>query len=1458
MISPKGIVLLVFFPLILMAQSSHDWLLKAEKSYFKGQYEQSIEQCNKALKIDRKYSEAYRRRGWSYFKIKNYRKAKKSFDKAIKYGKSNASAYQGRATVLYHQKRYRKALKDCAKALKLKPDFAFAYITISLCKWDLHEWEAARKAIDKAIELDSKNKVAHNNSGALYKARNNFKKAESAFTRALKIDSNYSYARLGRAEVRLKLRKYQGALNDADWAVAHEKNNPESYRFRAEALLELGQPVQAEKAIHHALKLKPGDDQSKKLRDEILRKKHSKKKTVKQGGKKQKKNVSPIEKKTQPVTFKSTPAPMVPPVVPELVKQDLPKVAFNFRDPCDPVEHDTSHVWAETQTTTPSEVSGEQGLLPPYEELRKWSTLQYNGMISMVMESMRLIYGPLTPEENTHFETSWAPFFDYPSKNALNYLNELYPLITQFLAGRETLMRALASFQVTQFEAVLAIASDNPRAFEMIMNSAVAQKDEITALQNGLRLIASRITELGTPPNPRAEQCEVRRRYRKHFPKMNAKPYKGLEGEWVGYTMSDEPNQFMPKTPLHYFFQYHMIQNPFKDEPWEVLWGVSLAPQGGIYQGYIGANELHWTQEMVDNRDGNHIEYDYGNAEHTYHLVMDRVEDDLPACYEGFRPKDAENLKNRAVKMRKDWYDHHKIIMTEEDAATPNDDDIVHRVPVSEESDEDQEDAPVSGPGRMVKNGITYYHNMNIFGDDELKLGLKLSDISRFEDLINDYNRTRGVFHTACQNWRTNPPVDETNSDKLVKIFRKRLLEVYMVRQEAIKQASESIAESEQKGGAAQPVVKGPSPEELLALQETIDEHLALVALIDRNITKVKAELYAENDVKRRDQLAFNLIQLLSNRQAEQDLADSYKSGVLIHRRTAFDAFAHQQFIKATEKRALKADAVRRTKRGLERMVRLLPEDQRSAMRKKIRRLTAPDKMAMDDIGKARRLAAAVHNKVAGYWEHEHAVAQESIINSEENEFYAQMAVMVAGTLTIGAGTAAFAEAFGETAAVTAWAPHLIGGIYGAATGYVIGGPGGAVKHSLAWVSPYGFMATQFVEGWEDASRNPQAGWQEKMWEGTKKAGVAFVLGKAMEMSAKMVAEGSLMFLGKDSMLFKPIFRTGTANAPNIIDAARTQQEVDDVTHYIGVYRQKRVEYLKAQSELPAGSPDLVRLESELSEMTASLNSSFHGKRLLKYREEPELSAFFDRKINEIYDDMIPEMNQILKEKGYEVEKLAFKKFRNASSSGSASMDLDYGIEATPGLVIRKNGKIVSMETLQKDGQAAMNVAYHRRTGYSATRSEVNFTTPAHDEAFSDVRLLKHDVNFSDIDPKDIAQVGTVIENKVAKVAKDPILSPIGKIQSSCRESSKEIKNMLLKKLNQELQTATPGSPQAKQLEADIRYWEDMLKRFTEIGTKETDPFKIMQLERDIRMETGGKGSREVIQDLVSMFRKAA
>jgi len=1406
------LVTLLVFPILAQRPSSVKQLEQARDLYQKEDYETCIQICTDVLNLEREFLDAFLLRGWAYFKAGHMEWAENDFHQAVKLDKHNARALNARARARWAQGKTLRATRDCKKALKEDPQLATAHVTMGLLEKDRGDENDAMKSFEKALSLDPQDVEAWNHLGLIYAARDQHQLAEQCFSQSLRLEPGNDLAQSEQKKLKGK-QKSIGAVQSG--GIKPTLNKRASQGKRSEGVGSEGAKTPQD----------PARQARSKSKGQIG--KHSMGANLESDD--QGKETDRAE-------------------TPELTtygEGDLPQLDYDFHDPC--ASTGAEDPWNPNSVSEPRSSTGGT-TLAPFSEMVDLAKGQYNGIVSTAMEGMRLLYGSLTDKEAAHFEATWAAMFDHPSAENQAYLQKLVPLLGQYLGSREAYFRCLAGMRSLHYELILAVAADSEAGYRAVMESAVDLNREIQSLLKGLSNLVAQIEAIGAPLNPADEKCQAQSRYRRSFPKKAQYPLRGLEGEWVGYVESDAHSPYQRRVPVHYFFRYHLDKNPFVEEPMESLWGAALA-----YIGRPSAAILHWTQEMVDNQDGDLIEFDYENEGKTYTLHLERVNDELPAAYEGLSSEEVSRLEKLEKRMRENWYQKNKIQMSVAVPSDTDNDGIIREVDMPSE-DESVEAEPTPGPSVTFEGEIAHYNDMNLYREKELELGLELTEINRVRENLMDYLKHREVFHLACVEWMDNPPEESYDGDARVKQFRE-----LMNRIEARLKPSEPIAADRADAAA----IEAARQKELenqarqQGIQDSIAFHDSMVQLLKRQLQRERQALSEEKDGKRRDQLAFRVIQIQSNIQAEQDLADSYRTGQVIHRRSAFDEFANRRFIQGIKQRVARVDAVRRIKRGIERQIDLLPEDRQADLRKKARDILDPQCQASGDVGKARRLAVAVNNQVQGYWEHE-AAMQESIVQDlNETEFYFQTTLMVCGGFVTSLGSAAMVATYGEAAAVTVLSPYVIGGVYGAGTGYIVGGPREGIKQSVAGVHPYGAFAAEFVDTWLKESENPNSDFQTKLWNATKNAGIGLVMAKTVEFSANTIVKGGIHFFGKDSRLFQPVFSTGQSPGGKLmVEASKMQQAVDDAQQYMGLFKQKQLEFMKLKSSLPAGSPKLAQLDQELGQMAASINSSFHGKWLMKYKAHPSVRRFYQSKVQQSYDDMMPDMVQLLRQRGYDMDGVQFKPIRNASSQGSSSMDLDLALVERPGMVLRKNGKAVSLDVFQADAQQAMNVAYHNQTGYSAVRSELNLTTSQHDESFSNLNLLKDEVDFSKIPAEDIAQIGEVVQVKIDKVTNDPVLSQIAKTQSRCRESSKEIKNMLLKKLKQNLDAAPPGSSQSQQLEADVRYWEDMLKRFDEMGSQESNPYRLIELEREIRTETGGKGSQEVIQDLKKMFQR--
>ncbi|HEX7585857.1 MAG TPA: hypothetical protein VF373_14310, partial [Prolixibacteraceae bacterium] len=639
---------------------------------------------------------------------------------------------------------------------------------------------------------------------------------------------------------------------------------------------------------------------------------------------------------------------------------------------------------------------------------------------------------------------------------------------------------------------------------------------------------------------------------------------------------------------------------------------------------------------------------------------------------------------------------------------------------------------------------------------------------------------------------------------------------------------------------------------------EIVDRNLAMEVL-----SKSKTPQEAKANEARVKEFNLRIINIQSNIQAEQDLVASFQTGQVVHTRSVFDEYAHNKMINDMKENAARVDATRRIAQRLDRQIELLPEEIRARARESARTIIDGKTIASGDIEKVRKLAHSITDQVQGYAEYDGAMAKVAEVDAQQNEFLAQTTIMATGAVFMGLGSAALAETFGAEAAMTVYGTQALGAVWGGTTGLIAGGPKEGVAQAVSWWSPTGYAAVQFVEGYQNAGYQPNATTSTKIWNGVEQAGTAMFLGKVFEMGTKIITKGSFIAFGNESRLFKPIVQSPSQRSKQVLDAMRTTQKLENAKDEIKTFQRLESELAILKRDPMANPQKIAQQEAQLKQLAAGLNASYYAKWQLKYKADPLVRSKFDSRVQSNYSEMTPGMTKRLEQQGYNMEGIEFKQFRNGSSSGTSSMDLDLGpvMKGTmkePGInkmIVKKDGSVVTMEQFMRDGQQAMNAEYKQLHGISAPSSDMNLVTSVHKEAFSTTKLLDKNLDFSTISADDIASIGKVLDVKMSGISNNNMLTNTTRMQAQCRESSKEIENMLIKKLQQDLAKAPSGSVKQKEIQKDLTYWENMLKRFKQIGTEETNPMKIIELNREILRETGGKDVTGVINDLIFAFK---
>ena len=139
--------------------------------------------------------------------------------------------------------------------------------------------------------------------------------------------------------------------------------------------------------------------------------------------------------------------------------------------------------------------------MPPALYINNMTTVQYGGAVSMAMEGMRIFYGDMDEKQEQEFEARWQPLFEYPSQEIVSYLNQLNPLLVQFLALKAALNDCLEDFNATQLEVMASASVGDADNISAAMENAALYSLVAKLLNLRLQKVGEEITALGDPPN---------------------------------------------------------------------------------------------------------------------------------------------------------------------------------------------------------------------------------------------------------------------------------------------------------------------------------------------------------------------------------------------------------------------------------------------------------------------------------------------------------------------------------------------------------------------------------------------------------------------------------------------------------------------------------------------------------------------------------------------------------------------------------------------------------------------------------------------------------------------------------------------------------------------------------------------------------------------------------------------
>ncbi len=594
---------------------------------------------------------------------------------------------------------------------------------------------------------------------------------------------------------------------------------------------------------------------------------------------------------------------------------------------------------------------------------------------------------------------------------------------------------------------------------------------------------------------------------------------------------------------------------------------------------------------------------------------------------------------------------------------------------------------------------------------------------------------------------------------------------------------------------------------------QRITEIDANLRIIQHTMDRDEADLSKEKDPSRRAILEFRILQAKSDLMAEQDLKASLQTGQLVHSRTPFDDYAHDQFAQQIRTNIQTMEQFQRATDGLQRLAHMLPEGEADAARAFIARQLTPGVMAKLDLAKVREIGNALNLKVQGF------NGQVQAKNEEEaarQGMYLEMAQNI------------------KTAADGGMqACSLVGGkyvnlAYTAGTAYIEGGGKAMLIQVASGLSTPTALAATAFQGYDEGGGFSGAAKALAISLMSQKA-TSYALGGAMKAVNKARGTG---VSGQQVMDLKVYNRARDAG----IAKAKAFQQLNNEHYRLS---------LAAKRGDGAAAKQMAALEKTLEAKAAELHEDMHAKSFLKYKGDFLTQKGFTKSLDSIHTKVQAEFHEVMqREKKWSPTPL--KEFRNAASAGSVGMDFDIGLDASKVSTLTQNGRAATQHQWEKDAQEAWNASYQKVTGRSAARSWETVTTRGNAEAYHDLAVLSGDMTKAS--KAWAEQTADVTRYKAWHLAKDPHLSEMEKLQEISRGTAKDMGTKLLP-LFKATKTATPAA--AQDLAAASRHWTKVQSIMDAFGRGDMDP---LTASRRIREVTGGRSIQEVVDQSATVM----
>ena len=642
------------------------------------------------------------------------------------------------------------------------------------------------------------------------------------------------------------------------------------------------------------------------------------------------------------------------------------------------------------------------------------------------------------------------------------------------------------------------------------------------------------------------------------------------------------------------------------------------------------------------------------------------------------------------------------------------------------------------------------------------------------------------------------------------------------------------------------------APDTPEAKAERIAFHRQNIVFIEGTIARLQKELAAEKDPQRRAALEWQIVCERSNVIYEQDRIRAEETGTFTASRTPFDEMCQVQQRENTRRQILEAERLNRARRRVESLMVKMPAVEWDATDRIIDKINAEDPL---DAEQWIKLGDALEKKYTGRLEYAQGMAESDLVDAEDRLLRAEK-VKTRCDIALALGG-------------VAGAPGAISLLYQTGTGFVEDGVKGAVKNAACFYCDAIDIACSTYDGYkEDGLTGALKG---AVWSTVMNKGVPFLVGKVQ---GKLNTDVRDLLGSKGKVSASAKVKTGASGKSKAdvlnnkeVMAAEVMKAKSEISEFIRVqneFNQAKLEHMSDR--------ELAKIESDLVKATARVNENPTAKACLKYDDDyKKVGEAFDGTLGKIHETIKTKFYADMKAKGFNDQEIM--QIRNASSKGTVGMDADWGLKETPGMVITRNGKRVSVHEWQVEATESWNRMYKKSTGFDAQKSWESQTTHLDPEAYRNMEILEYSKEANNMDEilsklsvSDAQQAFDVVRYKADVMLNGKDFPRLVYVREAVRGTAKDMKSKLIPALDVKIRALKAKQAALKKgetlsktdahnltrLEAAMAHYESMMKTFDDIGTGK---MRSEDWDDAIRTVTGGRGVSDEINDMTDLFK---